>query len=270
MGSDEGVSVRRRELLTAGAAALAASCSLPRSRKSDLEAYWEWEKTQGAAWATPEEPLDRYHEKLVKDGLRKREADAAIARLRRELAREEGEFYDKIYAQGPRFNPQPNRLLVEAASLRAPGNALDVGMGQGRNALYLAKKGWQVTGFDVSRVGLEQAREQGRKLRLPLEAVLCGDEEFDFGREQWDMIAIIYALEKRSVRRAREALKQGGLLVVESGRKVGKGMPFEYETGELRRLLPGFRILKYEEVEDAADWGLDRIPLVRVIAERLE
>lgn len=262
--------MRRREILTAGVAALTGGCSIPKSRKSDLEAYWDWEKTQGAAWATTEEPLDRYHERLLRDGLKKREADAAITRLKHELAREEGEFYDKIYEQGPRFNPQPNRLLVEASSLRPPGNALDVGMGQGRNAIYLAKKGWQVTGFDVSRVGLEQAKTEVRKLRLPLEAVLCGDEEFDFGREQWDMIAIIYALEKRSVRRAREALKQGGLLVVESGRKIGKGLPFEYDAGELRRVLKGFRIHRYEEVDDVADWDLKRVPLVRVIAERVE
>lgn len=95
-------------------------------------------------------------------------------------------------------------------------------------------------------------------------------EEFDFGREQWDMVAIVYALEKRSVRRAREALKQGGLLVLESGRKVGKGLPFEYETGELRRLLQGFRIHKYEAVAAISDWDLKKAPLVRVIAERAE
>lgn len=235
-----------------------------------METYWDWEKTQGAAWTTTEEPVERYRAKLVKDGLSGREADAAIVKLKRELAREEGEFYDKIYAEGPRFNPGPNRLLVEAARLRPPGQALDVGMGQGRNSLYLARQGWQVTGFDVSRVGLEQARAAANKLRLPLEAVFSGDEEFDFGREQWDMVAIIYALEKRSVRRAREALKQGGLLVVESGRKVGKGLPFEYEPGELRRILTGFRIHRYEEVEDVADWDLKKIPLVRVIAERTE
>jgi SAM-dependent methyltransferase len=243
---------------------------MPKRRKGDLETYWEWEKTQGAAWAGTEEPLERYREKLFLDGLRSKEVDATIARLRRELAREEGEFYDKIYAEGPRFNPDPNRLLVEAAALKAPGEALDVAMGQGRNSIYLARKGWNVTGFDVSKVGLEQARAAARKLGLGLSAVFSGDEEFDFGKERWDLVAIIYALEKRSARRAREALRKGGLLVVESGRKTGQGLPFEYEPGELRRLLRGFKVIKYEEVEDVADWDLKRVPLVRVIAERVE
>lgn len=243
---------------------------MPKPRKGDLEAYWDWEKTQGAAWATTEEPLEMYRMHLISGGMTQPEADSAIARLKLELAREEGEFYDKIYAEGPRFNPEPNRLLVEAAGLRPPGRALDVGIGQGRNAIYLARKGWEVTGFDVSKVGLDQARAAAKQLRLPLEAVLSGDEQFDFGREQWDLIAVLYALEKRSVRRAREALRQGGLLVLESGRKVGKGLPFEYESGELRRILQGFKLLKYEEVEDVADWDLKRVPLVRVIAERVE
>lgn len=261
--------MRRRDLLI-GSAALAAGCTAPKPQKTELQSYWEWERTQGAAWATTEEPLDRYRDQLLKDGLRPGDADAAILRLKRELARQEGEFYDRIYAEGPRFNPEPNRLLVEAAAMRPPGQALDVGMGQGRNAIYLARRGWQVTGFDVSKVGLDQARSAARKLRLPLEAVLSGDEEFDFGREQWDMVAIIYAMEKRSVRRVREALKQGGLLVVEAGRKAGKGLPFEYEQGELKRLLQGFRIHRYEEVEDVADWDLKRVPLVRAIAERVD
>lgn len=261
--------MRRRAFLAVCAAA-GAGCSLPRQQKTELQAFWDWEKTQGAAWTTTEEPLERYVAHLVSQGMSTAGADAAAGRIRRELAREEGEFYDKIYAEGPRFNPEPNRLLTEAARLRPPGQALDVGMGQGRNAIFLAKKGWQVTGFDISKVGLQQARASALKLKLPLEAVFSGDEQFDFGREQWDLIAIIYALEKRSVRRAREALKQGGLLVVESGRKTGKGLPFEYAPGELAKMLKGFRLLKYEEVEDVADWDLKRVPLVRVIAERVE
>ncbi len=260
--------MRRRAFLAACCAG--AACSVSEPRRSVLQAYWDWEKTQGAAWATTDEPVEKYGAHLIRQGVSESDVNRTLARLRLELAREEGEFYDKIYAEGPRFNPDPNRLLVEAAGMRTPGAALDVGMGQGRNAVFLAKHGWKVTGFDVSKVGLEQARAAARRLRLPLETVLAGDEQFDFGRERWDMIVIIYALEKRSVRRAREALRAGGLLVVESGRKIGKGLPFEYEPGELKRLLTGFRIHKYEEVEDVADWDLKRGPLVRAIAQRLE
>jgi 2-polyprenyl-3-methyl-5-hydroxy-6-metoxy-1,4-benzoquinol methylase len=48
------------------------------------------------------------------------------------------------------FNHQPSRLLVDAIQGRTPGRALDLGMGEGRNAIFLAQQGWQVTGVDLS------------------------------------------------------------------------------------------------------------------------
>jgi len=46
-----------------------------------------------------------------------------------------------------KFNKQPNALLMDAIKNKKPGKALDVGMGQGRNSIYLAQQGWSVTGF---------------------------------------------------------------------------------------------------------------------------
>ena len=62
------------------------------------------------------------------------------------------------------YNPAPNAFLVEVARDLKPGRALDVGMGQGRNAIYLAQQGWNVTGVDISDEGIRQAKEQARKL----------------------------------------------------------------------------------------------------------
>jgi 2-polyprenyl-3-methyl-5-hydroxy-6-metoxy-1,4-benzoquinol methylase len=55
------------------------------------------------------------------------------------------------------FEKQPNRLLVDAVAKRKPGRALDVAMGQGRNALYLASRGWKVTGVNFSDEGVRAA-----------------------------------------------------------------------------------------------------------------
>src|SRR5258708_5913914 len=54
------------------------------------------------------------------------------------------------------YNPEPNEFLVEMVRARKPGFALDVAMGQGRNALYLASKGWRVTGIDISDEALRE------------------------------------------------------------------------------------------------------------------
>lgn len=63
----------------------------------------------------------------------------------------------------PTFNKEPNALLVETASKQKPGKALDIAMGEGRNAVWLASNKWEVTGFDVSDEGLAQANNRAQK-----------------------------------------------------------------------------------------------------------
>lgn len=139
---------------------------------------------------------------------------------------------------------------------------------QGRNAVYLATHGWNVTGFDVSDVGLRTAERLANSRSVKIKVVLSSDEDFDFGKARWDLIAMIYAIEKRSVHRIRTALKPGGLVVIEAGHKSASGAPFEYESKELLRIFEGFRILRYEETTDIPDWGKEPIRLVRLIAEK--
>ncbi len=55
---------------------------------------------------------------------------------------------DYFHGKNQNFKRNPNSLLIQAVKGRQPGKALDVGMGEGRNAIYLAKQGWKVTGID--------------------------------------------------------------------------------------------------------------------------
>src|SRR4051794_25535442 len=75
---------------------------------------------------------------------------------------EERKAYDEIYSgQQPGkpqvFNTRPNAFMVRTITGLTPGRALDVAMGQGRNALWLAAQGWNVTGFDISPAGITEA-----------------------------------------------------------------------------------------------------------------
>jgi 2-polyprenyl-3-methyl-5-hydroxy-6-metoxy-1,4-benzoquinol methylase len=105
------------------------------------------------------------------------------------------EQYNAIYSDDgaqATFNHAPNAFLVEFAKTLKPGLALDVGMGQGRNTIYLAQQGWQVTGFDLSETGVKLAREQAAKLQVKVTAVVADAAAYDFGEARWDLILFSY------------------------------------------------------------------------------
>lgn len=231
-----------------------------------LEDFNTWRKHPAHASLSWEDTLKLYRAHLVAMGLT---TDAADRTMRLALAHDEGTLYDGVYAGAPEFRTEPNRLLVESVAGLKPGRALDVGMGQGRNALFLARQGWQVTGFDVSAVGIAKARQAASALGLHLHTVHTSDEEFDFGKESWDLIAILYAIEKRSVFRVHEALKPGGLVVVEAAHREASGGEWEFESNELLTIFRGFKILKYEELLGSYDWAPDkRTRMVRLVAQK--
>jgi 2-polyprenyl-3-methyl-5-hydroxy-6-metoxy-1,4-benzoquinol methylase len=208
----------------------------------------------------------KYKAKLIASGVSEPAAAKTVSIIE---SRDEASLYDPLFASPkPKFATHPNRLLVEAVKNRKPGRALDIAMGQGRNALYLAKLGWDVTGFDVSKAGLDQAQRQAAQSGLTIHSSQMSDEEFDFGTEQWDLIALIYPIEKRSVYRVRQALKPGGIVVVECSHKEASDAPFEYDSNELLQIFTGFRILKYEDAVAEHEWAGKQLRLVRLIAQK--
>lgn len=160
------------------------------------------------------------------------------------------------------------RVIVEVA------NALHevLGMGEGRNAILLASKGWVVTGVDYSEVAVRQAKARASVGSVAIDAATADLDRFELGREKWDLIAPIYMHawfheSKRDVPKILVgALKPGGLFVVE-GYAGAEG--HAYRSNELLRKFDDMRIVHYEDIDDEADWapgGKSR--LVRFIAEK--
>jgi SAM-dependent methyltransferase len=179
-----------------------------------------------------------------------------------------GKFKDPKTA----YRRQPSRLLVESIRGRKPGLAIDLGMGDGRNAVYLALQGWQVTGVDLSDVAVGQARQHAAAAGVKLDAVIDGLDHYDLGRGRWDLITLFYvhawyeSARPRSTERIREALKPGGLLVMEG---FAGDENFMFHTNQLLRDFDALRILRYEDVEDEAEWAPGRRShLVRFVAEK--
>lgn len=229
-------------------------------------AFMSWKSAPQNRSLPWEAATEKYNAKLIAEGMTKAEAARTISII---SSRDEGAFYDPVFSSAnPKFQTAPSKLLVEAVTNRKPGRALDVAMGQGRNSIFLAKLGWDVTGFDTSKTGLAQARKAATEAGVRVKTVLASDEEFEFGTEQWDLIAILYPIEKRSIYRVRQALKTGGLVVVECGHKEAGNASFEYETNELLKIFEGFQILKYEDSVGEHEWARKQLRLVRLIARK--
>jgi SAM-dependent methyltransferase len=184
----------------------------------------------------------------------------------------EREAWNDAYRGGVNFNHNPNQLLIDTIKGRKPGTALDVAMGQGRNALYLASQGWRVTGVDISDEGIKQAKAAADERKLKLDAVQADDTIWDFGTNKWDLVTLIYAGSKpEKVEKIRKSVKKGGLVVVEFFQKeatAGTGVG-GFAQGELAAAFhEGWKILRDEAVEDTSDWGLRKTKLVRFVAEK--
>src|SRR6266516_1309735 len=78
--------------------------------------------------------------------------------------------YNSTYRgeDGDVFSRKPNAFLVEMTRQRKPGRALDVGMGQGRNSIFLAQQGWDSVGFDPADKAVASAQEQAGKLGVKI------------------------------------------------------------------------------------------------------
>ena len=128
--------------------------------------------------------------------------------------------WDARYSErdGAKWSGRPNgRLLAEVADLR-PGRALDVGCGEGADAIWLARSGWTVTAIDISDVALLRARQAAELAGAVVEWV-CGDAlQVPFPAGSFDLVSMQYpALPKAAGEGAVRALlgtvRPGGLLL---------------------------------------------------------
>ena len=177
------------------------------------------------------------------------------------------------------FRKEVNSFLAGTIQGRKPGKAVDVAMGQGRNAIYLAKKGWDVTGFDIADEALAYAKKEAEKEHVKLKVVQQGQEEFDFGTNQWDLISYIYSGCIEDVpgiaARMKKGLKPGGIIVFEffhrdagiAMKRSDFGCPTNAEKDELLK-IGGFKITTYYEKAGISDYGLENNKLVYMIAEK--
>jgi 2-polyprenyl-3-methyl-5-hydroxy-6-metoxy-1,4-benzoquinol methylase len=231
--------------------------------------------------------LRAYGEKLGREGVTEAEIQhrlEIIRRLFKENPLKGVEItYDRIFSKPLTGDPKqdgytstPSVFLMESAKKLKPGRALDVGAGQGRNSVWLAREGWNVTAIDISEGGLAAAKANAESAGVQIATVKTSYQEFDFGTEQWDLIVMILSWAPMSdpefVARLETGLRPGGVIIFEHVLETSKqkfpiyvhGLPVNALLGYIQ----GFVIQYYEEGVWQGDWGGPPAELVRLIGKK--
>lgn len=114
---------------------------------------------------------------------------------------------------------EPNRFLAAEAADLPPGRALDLGCGEGRNAIWLAGRGWEVTAVNFSGVALDKARRIADAAGARVEWVQADLTAYAPAPESADLVAVVYVHlppqeSARMLAGAATALAPGGTLLV--------------------------------------------------------
>ncbi len=130
------------------------------------------------------------------------------------------EQWDRRYAAAELvWSAGPNRFLAEELTGQEPGRALDLGTGEGRNAIWLAAQGWQVTAVDFSPVGLEKAARLAAGRGVSVDWAQADLHHYQPERGAYDLVLLAYIQFPREaatalLAMASSALAPGGTLLV--------------------------------------------------------
>ena len=240
------------------------------------EAFRAWITSQPVEVQQADDDVvyQRYTSALQAEGKSQKEAASTIELLKKIGDRAEIERWNRILtAPTPAFNTAPNGFLVEMTKGLRPGRALDVGMGQGRNTIFLAQQGWDAVGFDPADRAVAAAQEQAARLGVKITTHVARAEDFDWGDAQWDLIVMSYVGAREYVANVLRALRPGGMVLIEGfHRDATKTQPIGgavvFDTNELLKLYGALRVVRYEDTDGIGDFGMRSLRLVRLLAQK--
>ena len=169
------------------------------------------------------------------------------------------------------FGKEPNEYLVDQASqyLKPKSSVLCIADGEGRNGVWLAKQGMQVTGFDVSDIALAKANQFAADNNVNIQYSLSDTDGFDWQVKAYDAVVGIFIqfadpeMRARIFRQVHQTLKPGGLFILQGYTPK----QLEYKTGGpsliehlyteemIRELCQGFEVLDLQCYEKELSEG---------------
>ena len=148
----------------------------------------------------------------------------------------------------------PARFLQDNIMLLPKGRVLDVAMGKGSNAVFLAKMGYDVEGVDISPEAVADALEEARRAKVTIKAEVADLEgEYVIRKSAYDVIICFRYLQRSLISQIRNGLRKGGMVVYETftvdQTRFGRPKNPDYllKHNELLDMFREFRCLHYWE-----------------------
>jgi SAM-dependent methyltransferase len=148
---------------------------------------------------------------------------------------------------------EPASFLRENLSKLPQGKALDLAMGVGQNAIFLAENGYKVVGIDSSQVAVEKTIVYAREKNVSIQAIQADLMTYILPPDAYDVILNFYFLERSLIPQIKKALKKGGMVVFETytmeHQKYDKPFNPDYllRENELLHSFLDFKVLFYQE-----------------------
>lgn len=169
-------------------------------------------------------------------------------------------YFDKEYKKTKKslWGMKPLSIIVELEKkLKRNSKILDLGCGEGRDAIYLAKKGHRVTAMDISETAIERLNKISKDKKLKIKAEV-GDLETYKIKEDYDVVialASMHFLSKKKIysliKEIKKRTKEGGFNLIIVFRKgdssEGQFKMYYFDNGELSKLYSDWEIISYRE-----------------------
>ncbi len=184
------------------------------------------------------------------------------------------ETWDERYASGKYSSAEPHKLLVEIADrIKKPAKALDLACGTGRNAIYLAEKGWQVTAVDNSSVAIEIAKQRAAEKAVEINFRVADLEkgEFAIEVEAYDLICDFYYLQRDLFAPMKTGIRAGGIIIstIHIYGDAEEAGEFTLREGELREFFRDSEILHCHETSRTDDAGKHHRRTAEIITKKI-
>ncbi|KOP40024.1 class I SAM-dependent methyltransferase [Flavobacterium sp. WLB] len=181
---------------------------------------------------------------------------------------------DRYSSEKFAYGEDPNNYLKEQLERLNPGDILFPAEGEGRNAIFAAKLGWNVSAFDISEEGKNKALKLAENNNVSIDYQVGELETLDFHEDQFDAIALIYAHFPAEIKSAihkqlDKLLRKNGVIIFEAfskkhleylavNEKVGGPKDIEslFSIEEIKSDFPNYEIIELEEKEIELNEGL--------------